>query len=409
MPSRRSITEIGSLGNSVLGIFGTDNFENLSFETPGGLPANVLSSNSEPFHLADGMTLVLRALGGDLQEFEVDAADYADVDNATAAEVAAALNSNLSGVWCADATGALSVSSQETGASAQLEIVSGTLLDVVLLEAGTYYGYTDPGQAWRWTISENEVAGEVAEFDEYFVQTVEDFEEQWGADDVAGLHETDLEAAEFESSPAPANTETFEVEWGSYTPEMPGTESASFTAHYEAAGVLSYEDFEAFPDGNLEPAATFEIGTTDSGAEEDEDFEEGWGSLVADWDDVTSESATFDGEDFEDFEETTLVYKVVTVHTVHAGPYKITINGTPAVYVADGMEATNDIADELAQAVNNSGVPMTATAVGSTVELQHENPGTPVVIVVDAELPSSISAAFPDRDTLWIGSDHLPS
>ena len=64
----------------------------------GSSPAQLTGDASEPFILADGLTLTLQANVGAQQTITFSDADFADIGQATAVEVAAILNANLAGI-----------------------------------------------------------------------------------------------------------------------------------------------------------------------------------------------------------------------------------------------------------------------------------------------------------------------
>lgn len=84
-----------------------------------------LGSGAGPFTLADGMQLSVRADGGATQTVTFNAADFADITNATAAEVAAAINGQLTGLTAADVGGAVQLQSDSSGASSSLDVDDG--------------------------------------------------------------------------------------------------------------------------------------------------------------------------------------------------------------------------------------------------------------------------------------------
>lgn len=85
-----------------------------------------VSGNSEPFALADGETLDVEVDGGPTQVVTFNDPDFADIANATAAEVANVLNGALTGASAADVAGTVVITSDTFGASSSVEITGGT-------------------------------------------------------------------------------------------------------------------------------------------------------------------------------------------------------------------------------------------------------------------------------------------
>ncbi|MBI1849940.1 MAG: flagellar hook-basal body complex protein [Planctomycetes bacterium] len=92
-----------------------------------GTAASVLGSNSEPFVLTDGMTLTVRVDGGAAQTVTFNTADFANIGAATAAEVAAKIQSTLgAGVSATAVGGAVQVDSTSLGSGSAIQITGGT-------------------------------------------------------------------------------------------------------------------------------------------------------------------------------------------------------------------------------------------------------------------------------------------
>ena len=93
-----------------------------------------LTSGPGPFALADGDTLTLSVNGAAPQTVTFDAVDFADIGRATAAEVAAVIEAQLSGVSASAQDGRLVVRSDAAGAGTQLQVVAAS--NPVLFAAG---------------------------------------------------------------------------------------------------------------------------------------------------------------------------------------------------------------------------------------------------------------------------------
>lgn len=82
--------------------------------------------NSEPFGLANGQTLLVEVDEGTAQTVTFLSGDFADITNATAAEVAAVLSSGLTGAAAIDAAGEVRLTSDLEGAGSALRVIGGT-------------------------------------------------------------------------------------------------------------------------------------------------------------------------------------------------------------------------------------------------------------------------------------------
>jgi len=92
----------------------------------GGTAASLTAGGAGPYALADGMTLLLIVDAGAEQRVTFAAADFANIAQATAAEVAAALNAAITGGRATSRGGIVSVSSDTEGTSSQLQVTGGT-------------------------------------------------------------------------------------------------------------------------------------------------------------------------------------------------------------------------------------------------------------------------------------------
>lgn len=87
--------------------------------------AAALATGAGPFALADGMTLLVRVDGGPEQRLTFAAIDFANVAQATATEVAAAINASIIG-GKATARPGLTLTSDTVGTSSRLQVTGGT-------------------------------------------------------------------------------------------------------------------------------------------------------------------------------------------------------------------------------------------------------------------------------------------
>lgn len=87
--------------------------------------ASIVSVSAENYALSDGMTLTVKVNRGAEQTVTFNAPDFADISAATAAEVAAVMNAQLSGV-AVTSTAKVIMRSDRKGTSAYLQITGGT-------------------------------------------------------------------------------------------------------------------------------------------------------------------------------------------------------------------------------------------------------------------------------------------
>lgn len=88
--------------------------------------AALTSLNSEPFPLADGLTLQLQVDEGATQTVTFATGDFTDITNATATEVADAIKAATSGLDAIDAGGAVRITSDTDGSGSAVQVVGGT-------------------------------------------------------------------------------------------------------------------------------------------------------------------------------------------------------------------------------------------------------------------------------------------
>jgi hypothetical protein len=82
--------------------------------------------NSEPFTLANNQTLLVEIDEGSAQTVTFVTGDFVDITNATAAEVASVLSSNLTGASALDAAGEVRLTSDLEGSGSAVRITGGT-------------------------------------------------------------------------------------------------------------------------------------------------------------------------------------------------------------------------------------------------------------------------------------------
>lgn len=88
--------------------------------------ATLTASSSETYTLSDGMTLTVKIDGGGAQTVTFDTAEFVDITNATAAEVAAVMNAELTGCHVDTTGGAPRITSDLQGTDSEIEVTGGT-------------------------------------------------------------------------------------------------------------------------------------------------------------------------------------------------------------------------------------------------------------------------------------------
>ena len=91
-----------------------------------GSAAAMAAGGAGPYALADGMTLLLRVDNGLEQTVVFSSADFADITNATATEVAAAINAVIVGGRATTPGGIVRLASDTEGTSSRVQVTGGT-------------------------------------------------------------------------------------------------------------------------------------------------------------------------------------------------------------------------------------------------------------------------------------------
>ena len=84
------------------------------------------SGNTETFDLSDGLTLTVSIDGGSVQTVIFNTAEFADITNATALEVATVMNAELAGCNVTVAAGAVVIISDKRGTDSGVNVTGGT-------------------------------------------------------------------------------------------------------------------------------------------------------------------------------------------------------------------------------------------------------------------------------------------
>lgn len=102
-----------------------------------GVRANLTGANAAPFALVDGMQLDIKVDGQAPQTVTFNTADFLAIGAATAAEVAAAINAQATGIQANDVGGAIQLISNKPGDTSSIDIDDGAGNPVPLLGLGT--------------------------------------------------------------------------------------------------------------------------------------------------------------------------------------------------------------------------------------------------------------------------------
>jgi hypothetical protein len=86
----------------------------------------VTSSNAQTYALVDAQTLLVAVDGAAAATATFNTADFSDITNATAAEVAAVITTDISGATAAAVGGAVVITSSTTGATSSIQVTGGT-------------------------------------------------------------------------------------------------------------------------------------------------------------------------------------------------------------------------------------------------------------------------------------------
>jgi len=125
----------GRVLGTVVGPFALTPGDTLSIDVDGGgvalatfdaAAASRTSGNTETFDLLDGLDLTVAIDGGGVQTVTFNTAEFVDITNATAAEVAAVINAELIGASASVAAGAVVITSDTQGTDSGVNVTGGT-------------------------------------------------------------------------------------------------------------------------------------------------------------------------------------------------------------------------------------------------------------------------------------------
>jgi hypothetical protein len=116
------------------------------------LPARVQAANSEPFALAGGQTLTVEVDGGGAQTINFDSANFVSIGEATAEEVAAEINRQLSGGAAVFFDGTVAIQSNTLGTASIIQVTGGTANAALVFDTDEHTG-PEANQAFMITVS----------------------------------------------------------------------------------------------------------------------------------------------------------------------------------------------------------------------------------------------------------------
>lgn len=278
-----------------------------------------------------------------------------------------------------------------------------------------------PGLASGWTCVVFATAEEYAAYDVTTPEPVEDFEEEWATNNEDGTFILGTTSAASYDVAQPEPYEDFEEDWSNvpYSTSLPATATASYDTTPE-----DREDFEEEwatnnEDGIFEYAgpeitvSSYDVGTPEAR----EDFEEEWRDNEDDITDFVGVGTdlvlgTFDGENFEDFEEVDLRMYTAEVTGVGADGDKLIVyvNGTPVERLCTGVGTFDTERDFLIDAVNAAVLGAEATADGTgEIKFRSTISGDALSIKVEATGATAkiILQAPPNKTLYWTQTGEL--
>lgn len=365
---------------------------NRSFEHPTGTPPTVLSANSEPFALVDGTFLDVRITGPGgitgVYRWEVDAADFASVGAATAAEVAAAIDGSNDGFTANASSGQVELEGLFNNST--LQVIGGQPQLVLQWDSGVQTGTEQFGVGQDWTYTVVGTYLEWAGFGSSPELPLESFETGWGHSGAV------VYADEF--------LDTFELGWNILS--VGGALASGLFG-----GTLTTEGFETGWD-IFAVTTTYVAGEFDVANDTFEDFEEEW-DFTGVASPVAYDDAMFANNllSFEDFEPVDPVTHVVTITAGANGVWEIVINGEVFPYTSSGSEPIADIALGIAGVAAGSAV-ANVTAFPTSVNVSPVDGRDTLSVSARAPSGGSVNTTLATENSsfvaFWVGQDINP-
>jgi phage tail sheath protein FI len=114
----------------------------------------VTGTNTETFVLSDGMTLIFTVDGGSAQTVTFNTAEFTAIAAATAAEVAAVINAEATGMQASVSAGAVRITSDTKGTGSNITVTGGTSATVLGLSGANNTGTGDAANSAAVTAAE---------------------------------------------------------------------------------------------------------------------------------------------------------------------------------------------------------------------------------------------------------------
>ena len=109
----------------IVGLSGT--IDTIQTPVSGWSAATAVSSgNAETYALTNGQTLTVKVNGGGVQTATFNTGDFVDINNATAAEVAAVIDSDITGISASDEGGYVRIANDSEDSGNSIEVTGGT-------------------------------------------------------------------------------------------------------------------------------------------------------------------------------------------------------------------------------------------------------------------------------------------
>ncbi len=308
---------------------------------------------------------------------------FADITNATAAEVVAQLDLQLTDITSVDNAGVVEMTNDDVGDDACLQILEGFAQDALDFSTGEDCGVSRAGHATGWTVAFVSTGIETIEWHTNpgtleFPSGMERFDLGW-----ASNHESEFDFSAFELDPMPvaglAGPVPYEdFMWSVLLLTLPATSAASFDSLLVAEPV---EDFDDGWDGNESFSTTLPPGvatqfTISLGSVGYESFDDSWkdnhlpstaGSSPIAWG-----TSALDAETFESTTNVSLEFEILAAAVGDA--YTVTFNGTSLTYLS-GVAVTGTVATDVAQMISDASIPFGAFSVGNYVRVFQDQPG----------------------------------
>lgn len=344
---------------------------------------------------------------------------FVDISVATAAEVATRITAQLIGGTAQDQSGQVELTSSVAGADGCVEVLGGTASPAFDFPSGEVCGQTEAGVAQSWNLATSASLFEFAEFGNglVFPSAFENYTLGWPGSPGA---EDDLT-----SLPAQSTVMFFfvgdllaeEFNWFSDAMSLPALVDAAFNL---ALTPTAREEFDqGWPTVPGSEADIYVLGTLtdalfDTTFDPFEDFDQEWNGNEDDETTLGTLAVMVPGQggQYETFEPFTAVHTEIEIFTVNSGnAYEVGINGEPCVYVAQGGDNPEDVAQELTDCINNSPQEVSASVDLVNARIQITNLATdptPFEVSATGTIPSEIGKVFGfavDPGAGWTGAD----